>query len=190
MFVHNVVSEPLSDTSITALDVNDTVEALQNYAGLVLVKSQTIGSGVSSVTVTNAFSATFDNYKIVLANPDASVAGYSVELQYGTTTTSYYGSLVYQHYNTTSRGVLNRQNASSLYLPFTNTDKCTFFSFDVYSPFLSEVTGMSGTGFGNISTCYFAGQVFTSTSYTDFKLSIAVGTLTGGVIRVYGYNNG
>ena len=168
---------------LTAADLNAS-------SGLVFVKSVTIGSGVSSVTVTDAFSATFDNYRIIIANPDASISGYAIELQYGSTTTGYYGSAVYQHYNSTSRGVLNRSNAASLYTVFTNTDKNTFGSLDVYSPFLTELTGMSGTGFGNISTLWFAGQVFNSTSYTDFKLSVAAGTLTGGTIRVYGYNNG
>ena len=42
---------------LTAADLNES-------SGLVLVKTQTVGSGVSSVTVTGAFSATFDNYLI------------------------------------------------------------------------------------------------------------------------------
>ena len=36
-----------------------------NAIGLWLVKSQTVGTGVSSVTVSNAFSADFDNYRII-----------------------------------------------------------------------------------------------------------------------------
>ena len=38
-----------------------------NAVGLWLVKSQTIGTGVSSVTVTDAFSADYDSYKIVIS---------------------------------------------------------------------------------------------------------------------------
>ena len=37
-------------------------------SGLTLVKAQTIGTTVSSVTVTDAFSATFDNYKIIISD--------------------------------------------------------------------------------------------------------------------------
>ena len=66
-------------------NVNDAVEALQAKVGvdgsavagsldyqvanqgLTLVKTQTVGSGVSSVTVTDAFSATFDNYEILMS---------------------------------------------------------------------------------------------------------------------------
>ena len=39
-----------------------------NAVGMWLVKSQTVGSGVSSVTVTGAFSSDYDNYRIVYAN--------------------------------------------------------------------------------------------------------------------------
>ena len=41
--------------------------------GLVFIKSQTIGSGVSSVTVNDAFSATFDNYIIAVNTSSSSV---------------------------------------------------------------------------------------------------------------------
>ena len=37
-----------------------------NAVGLWLVKTQTIGSGVGSVAVTGAFSADYDNYKIIV----------------------------------------------------------------------------------------------------------------------------
>jgi hypothetical protein len=40
-----------------------TAADLNAYAGLILVKTQTIGTAVSSVTVTGAFSSTFQNYR-------------------------------------------------------------------------------------------------------------------------------
>ena len=43
---------------LTAADLNAS-------SGLVLVKTQTIGTSVTSVTVSDAFSSTFDNYKII-----------------------------------------------------------------------------------------------------------------------------
>ena len=72
-------------------DVNEAVEGLQAKVGvdgsavtssldyqvanqgLTLVKTQTIGSGVSSVTVTDAFSSTFENYCIEITNVPGSL---------------------------------------------------------------------------------------------------------------------
>jgi hypothetical protein len=39
---------------------------------LTLIKTQTIGTAVSSVTVTGAFSTTYDNYKIIVSGGVAS----------------------------------------------------------------------------------------------------------------------
>ncbi len=36
------------------------------YPGLRLIKKQTIGSGVASVSVTDAYSATYEAYKIII----------------------------------------------------------------------------------------------------------------------------
>ena len=60
-----------------------------NGVGLWLVKTQTIGTGVSSVTVTGAFSADYDNYVITVTGGTASANG-SVRLQMNTSTGSTY----------------------------------------------------------------------------------------------------
>ena len=61
-----------------------TAAAANNMAnsGLTYVKQQTIGNGVASVTVSDAFSATYDNYKIVI-NGGATSAQTSISLQLG-----------------------------------------------------------------------------------------------------------
>ena len=53
------LGQDVDTTLATALNAND-------YAGLVLVKKQTVGSAVSSVTVTSCFNANFENYKITV----------------------------------------------------------------------------------------------------------------------------
>ena len=53
-------------TTGEVLTAADTNTYLAN-SGLVYVKSQTIGSAVSSVNVTSAFSSTYDNYVITLS---------------------------------------------------------------------------------------------------------------------------
>ncbi len=70
-----------------------------NAVGLWLVKSQTIGTGVSSVTVTGAFSANYDRYKITVSGGVASTP-LDIRLTLGSTATGYYGFLFYRAYNT------------------------------------------------------------------------------------------
>ena len=50
---------------LTSSVMND-VSTLGNYQGLFHVKTQTIGSGVSSVTVSSAFSSDFDDYLVAV----------------------------------------------------------------------------------------------------------------------------
>jgi hypothetical protein len=172
------------------ITVNDTVEALQNYAGLVLVKTQTIGSGVSSVTVTGAFSATFQNYRITYAGIDCSVGDTFLQLQLGASAASYYGCFVAANYTTGTQTVFTRNNASVAYVGVTSTNTDTMGVFDIQQPFDTGRTHLQGTGFGYTTSFFFAMEHAASTSYSSFVLLPNLGTFTGGTIRVYGYNNG
>ena len=49
------------------LSVSGSVTSTGNPQGLTLLKSVTVGQGVSTVTVTDAFSSTFDNYEIIMS---------------------------------------------------------------------------------------------------------------------------
>ena len=170
--------------------VNDTVVALQQHAGLVFVKSQTVGSAVSSVTVTDAFSSTFDNYLIVMSGGVASHSG-PVSLQLGSTATGYYGSFIYA----ATGGGAPAQVADNSASNFTHIAGATtsFMSarIDVHNPFTATATTVSSQGASYITiNGNYNGYLLTTTSYTSFTLTPATGTLTGGTIRVYGYNNG
>jgi len=50
--------------------------AQMNSVGLWLIKTQTIGSAVSSVAVTSAFSADYQNYRIIISGGAASATAY------------------------------------------------------------------------------------------------------------------
>jgi hypothetical protein len=54
---------------LTAASLNDnfTFAAANPPGGLTLISTTTIGTTVSSITVSGAFSATYDNYKIVVS---------------------------------------------------------------------------------------------------------------------------
>jgi len=169
---------------LTAADLNQS-------SGLVLVKTQTIGTAVSSVTVTDAFSATFDNYRIVVTNNFGSVSS-GLCLRFGSTSSGYYGNMSYVLYSASAYSFVPLTNTNKLFLGLssaTGTPGVTS-SFDCHSPYLSTNTTIHGTWFGRQYTGQFGGQDTTTNSYTSFQIFNETGTLTGGTIRVYGYNNG
>jgi hypothetical protein len=61
--------------------------AQMNAVGLWLVKTQTVGSAVPDVTVTDAFSADYDNYKILYTGGTASGAVGPLNMKLGSSTT-------------------------------------------------------------------------------------------------------
>jgi hypothetical protein len=170
-----------TDDVLAAADLNQS-------SGLVLVKSQTIGSGVSSVTVTGAFSSTFDNYRIHASGIGMS-ADSNMRMTLGSATTSYYGALTYStyagvgpsavgdnnaaHFSYCGGGVVNGSCLIEVMMPFTATNT-EIFARQRYS-----------TVYGT-----YIGHHANATSHTSFTLFPASGTMTGGTIRVYGYNNG
>lgn len=156
--------------------------------GLQLIKVQTIGTAVSSVTVTNAFSATYDNYKIIV-NGGAGSTESNVGLTLGVSATGYYSAgALWQYPNTqTSAG---DNNATSWTRACTMSTNSISADITLLQPFASARTSynawymMSNGGqYGGLQ----AGFHNVSTSYTDFTLTPASGTMTGGTIYVYGY---
>jgi len=158
------------------------------YPGLRLVKKQTIGSGVSSVAVTSAFSATYENYLIVVSGGASSSNG-TINFQLTGATTSYYWGMNYVSYGTTSPLALTGNNVSNWsYIGFANVNGLTA-SINVNSPFLTKYTTITA---GVPSETYSGstnGVHRANTSYTGFSLihDVGGGTFTGGTIYVYGY---
>lgn len=165
-----------------------------NAVGWWLVKTQTVGSGVSTVQVTSAFSSNYDNYKIVLAGGVAS-AGCDLKLTLGAAATNYYSGVIYHAYATAGPAnaqALGANNTTSF--PYAGSGSTTnaFMSVELYNPFLAKITGMTAplsnpntTG----SVAYSSGFHNSATSYSDFTITTSTGTLTGGTIRVYGFRN-
>jgi hypothetical protein len=157
---------------------------------LTLVKTQTIGSAVSTVTVTNAFSATYDAYKITLIGGSAST-GANLRLQLGASTTGYYDVVLYVANTGVTTPLAAGSNNGSLFARIGTGDTNGLqMNIDIIGPFLAKQTSFNGLHtFGPGAYGVAAGFHDVSTSYTDFTLSPSAGTLTGGEIRVYGYAN-
>ena len=161
----------------------------QSASGLTLISTTTIGSAVSSVTVSNAFSATYDSYKINISGGASSNSNIELRMTLGATATGYAYELVHGAYAGTalSAGAKNqayfRYSGSS-----TGTTSLSFFC-DLYNPYLSEFTYFNAPFTTTSESGHASGYLDNTTSYTDFTITTSVGTITGGTIRVYGYAN-
>ena len=159
-----------------------------NAVGLWLVKSQTIGAGVSSVSVTGAFSADYDNYKIMISGGVASANNTEINLQMGTNTVNYHNSMIYFNWNTAGNALAFGASFNVMKYMGAGDTTNLYLDVDVLSPFLtkrtlaSSLSGIDDTR-GGWSQCLLKD----SASYTSFTILSTGGTLTGGTISVYGY---
>jgi hypothetical protein len=156
--------------------------------GLWLVKSQTIGAGVSSVSVTGAFSADYDNYKIMISGGVASATNTEIGLQMGTNTVNYFNSLIYFNWNSSGNAFAFAAAFNTMKYMGAGDTSNLYLNVDVQSPFLTKRTlasSLSGIddARGGWSQCLLKDN----TSYTSFTIVATGGTLTGGTISVYGY---
>lgn len=147
----------------------------------------TVGSGNTSVTVNNAFSADYDAYKIIWTNGNASAAG-ELGLQLGSSTANYFGFLQYGSYTAaTLFGVNDNAQSRFRYVGGFDGFYCSL-NVDIFGPFLSRVTTISAQGnYGAFSFGTYSGRHADTNSYSSFTLIPGTGTLSGGQICVYGY---
>jgi len=157
-------------------------------AGLVFISRTTIGTAVSSVTVSGAFSSDYDNYRIVIASVDCS-ANQDLGIRLSALTTGYRFAGVIGNYGTTvsgsgtTTGTLMRVGALS-------TDKGSA-SVDLYGPNLAAPTMATSISHYNHPTTggvrSFGAVETSSTQHTAFTVLPDSGTMTGGTIDLYGY---
>lgn len=157
---------------------------------LTLITSQTIGSAVSTVAVSNAFSSTYDNYQIIISGGVASANAHML-MTLGATATGYYFSGPNSQYGGASVGIGTIANTSSWYVGRATTLTLSTSIF-VSMPNLAKRTTYTATYADTQTTGYvyqIGGFLDNATQYTDFTIAPASGTYTGGTIRVYGYQN-
>jgi hypothetical protein len=158
------------------------------YPGLRLIKTQTVGTGVTTVLLSNVFSSTYDNYRVVIGGVDGSSIGLNIRCQLGSTPNEHYGSLLYDAYDGSDTNYTRSANAANFNVGLGGNGDDTSSSFDLHSPNLAKRTTMSGTYNGFKYSGWFGGAVNTTTQYTSFNILVTGGaTLTGGTISVYGY---
>ena len=161
-----------------------------NGVGLWLVKTQTVGSGVASVTVTGAFSSDYDNYRIVYGGGTGSTA-ITLSLQLGASTTGYYSVVNYAAYAALATPLSTGDSNQALwrYVGYADANYAQM-SFDLIAPNLARWTTFNAASWAATTVAGTSSGIHqVATAYTAFTLGVNTGTLTGGTIRVYGYRN-
>ena len=171
---------------LTAADLNQS-------SGLVLVKAQAVGSGVSSVAVSSAFNSNFDVYKITYTGGVLSTqTDFNIVLN--NASVQYYQWMVYGigGYGVSTVGGATTANTVKWNWVGGGNPGGSVISIDVFNPYLARYTYFTNSGFYNPENepGFSAGVNKTNYSHTGFTIATGTGTMTGGTIRVYGYNNG
>jgi len=165
--------------------------AQMNAVGCWLVKSQTVGTGVSVVDVTSCFTSDFDNYKITYTGGTSSgLNSISSQFLVGTTpnATNYFGGLAFLNIGAGLWQVAANNGGGSWVCGWARgTD--TGFSFDCHNVFQAKPTTCFGmwVRLDNGQCGQTMIQHGVSTSYNGIRFTPTGGTLTGGTISVYGY---
>jgi len=158
-------------------------------SGLNFVTSATVGSAVSSVTVTGAFSATYQNYQVIYSGGTSSAATEALIFRMGTNATNYYGAFTGTNVSSGVGGG-GISNGTGCIAGYCSSGLTSLTGF-ILNPFASANTTMSFSGVRS-STGYYGSsyyELYDTTSYTSLTILPGTGTLTGGTIRVYGYAN-
>jgi hypothetical protein len=165
--------------------------ATPGASGLTLIKTQTIGSAVSSVQVTSAFSSTYDSYKIVITGGVASTPN-QLKIKLGATTTGYYLFQVYGGYTAATVAGSNYNNQAEWGGVGAGSTQSLDLEMTLKNPNAAKNTHYSAQAAQSLTTgntFFSTGFLDNTTQYTDFTVLTSTGTITGGTIRVYGYQN-
>jgi hypothetical protein len=182
-------------TTYTAGQVLTAASLNNNFAsgGLQLIKTQVIGSAVSSVEVTGAFSSTYDSYKIIISGGVGST-NQLIGMKLGATATGYYASVfrTASYASATYDGQIASNATSWAEIGYGSTNSL-FLNAELQNPNLAKPTFISAAFTRSDTTAIgagtFTGFLAGTTQYTAFTLTPSTGTMTGGTIRVYGYVN-
>jgi hypothetical protein len=178
----------LEDSDTTQFYTGSVWQSVGVSPGLVLVKSETVGSAVASVTVTSCFNATYDAYKIIATGVGASGNG-NVTFELTGLNTGYTGNLMSANFASGVPASAGYNNIASVTHSGGTDSSAMHMNIDIDGPFLAKPTFINckyvDNSFAGVTTV----KQTSSTSATGFTITPAAGTLTGGTIRIYGYAN-
>jgi hypothetical protein len=149
----------------------------------------TIATAVTNTTVSGCFSSKYSDYLIIISGINTSSGSNWFEFRFlSGHTTGYYGHASVIDFGGTS---INQATNNLGRLLVGRTSTGTSFdsiSINVSRPFQASAKGIHGTSAGNRGQVLYGGTYQTATSFTGFYFNVSAGTMTGGTIKVYGYN--
>ena len=165
----------------------DTNTYLAN-SGLVYVTSGTVSGTPTSITVSSAFSSTYDHYQILVSNLDCNTSS-QLRMTFGSTVTSYYYGNPLTTIATGAYDNNRGNNVAFLDLGAVNSSWDNDFNFQVFAPNKATLTKVQGFGYTNSSSFggLGTGLVDTTTQYTAFTLTVSLGTMSAGTVTVFGW---
>jgi hypothetical protein len=196
-FEEGMVSYLTDTDKVEAYNGTDWVSVAPTTSqGLTLINTTSF-SGVSSQSINDVFSTTYDNYVIQLNCSTGSVAAESISLRLrvsgaDNSSNNYYYSLAFVPFSGTPTvsGSNGSGLTSSFVVSYINSTGGGASTIHLYDPFKTAVTRFQSFGGGNTSGDSIisrGGNSSVTTSYTGFTLIPATGTMTG-TVSVYGYN--
>ena len=191
------VQDPASAQDVATKNYVDTA------SGLVFISSTTSGSNVASFSVSNVFSSTYDNYKIIIQGGSVSNAsGAGVGLRLGGTATGYAWAGYDSEYAVGNLGSIRSQNcpftisgsnASAFQVAIGDNTNSINSSIEIQQPFLSKVSYLTSIFNTTARTQQIGGLLNNNTSYTGFDMVFDSANpsarFTNIVVKVYGYKN-
>ena len=179
----------------TAIDTSMNTALGTKKSGLVLLNTTSF-SAVSSQSINDVFSSTYENYSIVLSNINGSTSTQAINFRLRKSGSDNSSNIYYrQELNANSTTVAGaRQQLTSWTIAAARDQGPMNSFFDVTSPNQATIkTGVIGN-FSYSSTSEVQYQSFagthdlaTSADYDGFTIFPASGTMTG-TVSVYGYN--
>lgn len=155
---------------------------------LQLVKTQTIGTAVASVTVNDAFSSTYDNYRVIVQGVvNSQAANFTLQLSGITSSTYLTGGTFFNYASATVNGYGPAATTSWVPGPAGTTN--SHLVVDLFAPQATTTKSMFSQGGSTAAYYSFGGACTSTSSATGFVLGVNAGTMSGGNIRVYGYRN-
>jgi len=154
-------------------------------SGLTLIDEVSF-SASSGINVNDVFSATYNNYKIILnAKGDSFAHDVGMKLRVSGTNTS--TNYIVQVLNATTSTVTTVNSPSATEFQFAETHSTySIAQYDVTAPFLAQRTSMIGSYGNSSSSLRVVYQAQTdATSFTGFALTFSAAAT--GTVSVYGY---
>lgn len=147
-------------------------------------------SGVSSISLNGVFSATYQNYRIIVNVAPSGVGTFQMRFRSSgsdNTSTNYKSNGIYSVWNTSTVNVTNYDSQSYWALHYFSGTTRQGRAIEVLAPFLSTEKTFSSLGANTDAGSTYSGYFSATNSFDGFTLLPPAGVTITGTVRVYGY---